>query len=195
MFYSNLKDEINVINQKYENSQRSQIAGLALSSEMDVNSNLKLFINGIWTQGKKNGKSWNEMEHVAEWKANLGINWLTWQDHLNVNLRCNYVGSTLAPTSNTYIWRNHGGKAPAFTKFNLTLTLKKWIGGRVEPQLIVRNLFDEHYFTLGRQDGRSDIVNFNSQSQLASEINPLGFTPAYHPQQGRTVFLNCRYRF
>jgi outer membrane receptor protein involved in Fe transport len=195
LFYSIITDDIQVVDGQYENSPRKEVGGFLLSSNWEPKAAIDLYGNVIWTQGQSNQDSWGDLEHVAAWKLNVGLNWLTLGEHLNSNIRVNFVGKTLAPKSNHYMWREHGGYAPSYTRVNLTLTLKRVLGQHFEPQLVVRNLLDRDHFTLGRQDGRSDIANWDPNSTEASSINPQGFIPAYHPQAGRTILLNMRYTF
>lgn len=195
LFYSLINDDIQVIDQRYQNSPRKEVGGVIFSTTWDPEVDVDFYGNVIWTQGQSSRGSWGDIEHVAAFKLNLGLNWLTFAEHLNTNIRMNLVGKTLAPKSNRYIWREHGGYAPSFFCVNLTLTLRRVLGDHFEPQLVVRNLLDRDHFTLGRQDGNSDISEWDPLGNNSSSIDPSGFTPAYHPQPGRRVLLNMRYTF
>jgi outer membrane receptor protein involved in Fe transport len=53
----------------------------------------------------------------------------------------------------------------------------------ITPQLIINNVFDHQYLGVGRQDGSSDVTQYNA----ATNVNPIGFAPPYHPEPGRTI--------
>jgi outer membrane receptor protein involved in Fe transport len=124
---------------------------------------------------------------VAKDKINSGINWLAFNDLLNLNFRVNYVGERKVPSSNGYFT----GNAPSYTKANMTLTLNNLKKHRITPQLIIKNVFDEKYYGVGRQSGSSVASDYDP----ATNPNPPGFIPAYHPQPGRTVYLNVKMEF
>lgn len=133
----------------------------------------------------------------------MGINYLL-SNHLNINLRGNWRGKIKAPSSNLYYQPknaatlasigydyvtepNPDGYLNSHLIFNLTLT------GRnlpVEPQLLIRNLFDTNYLYIGRQSG-------SGTRPINQPIvqNPSGFIPPYHPQPGRELFLILKYNF
>lgn len=195
LFVSRLKDEIQVVNNLYQNTDKGYVRGLVLASDFQASPDLKFFANGIFTEGRDSGESWSEIEHVAEWKGTIGMNSSLFNDALNLNLRGNYVGKTLAPTSNTWMWRHHNGYAPASFRVNATLTFRHLWHNRIQPQLVIRNLFDDDSFRLGRQGGNSDVADHDPTSTMGTDINPDGFIPAYHPQARRCVHLNFKVRF
>ncbi len=195
-FYSELKDAISLVSdptkaggESYVNSGKSWVRGFSTNVDLQAMENLTFYFNYIYTQDKQEGGSWKEIEHSSQHKFNAGFNWLTLYDHLNINFRVNHVGKRKVPATNSY-FANH---APGYTKANLTLTGKN-IGGKwlkrvkVEPQLIVKNIFDEDYYGVGRQAGSSDRTQWNANTNP----NPPGFIPPYHPQPGRTWFFNVK---
>jgi outer membrane receptor for ferrienterochelin and colicins len=194
LFYSELNEVIEVVGGGYQNSASSEIRGLMLSGDFDFGEGIKAYANGIYTEGKDRSRSWSEIEHVAKIKLNAGVDFDALGTWVHGHLRVNHVGKTRAPASNAWMWRNEGGFAPAFTKFSLVLTMKSFWKGRFQPQLTVDNLFDEDYYLLGRQDGSGDVSQYDSTSLDPSLANPAGFIPAYHPQRGRSIFLNASLR-
>lgn len=194
LFYSQLSDVIGVVAGQYQNSADAEIRGVMVSGDFAVGEHAKAYANGIYTQGKDAARGWSDMEHVAKVKLNAGIDFDALGNWVHGHIRMNHVGKTRAPITNTWMWRNEGGYAPAFTKFSMTLTMKSFWKGRFQPQLLIDNLFDEDYYLLGRQDGSGDVSLYDSTSLDPADANPPGFIPAYHPQRGRSVFLSGRIR-
>jgi outer membrane receptor for ferrienterochelin and colicins len=192
IFYSRLKDVIEVVGGSYQNSSDAEIRGLMLSGDFRFGERLKAYANGIFTEGKDTTRGWSDLEHVAKFKFNGGVDFDILGEYLHGHLRFNHVGKTRAPASNAWMWREEGGYAPAFTKFSFVMTLKSFWNERVQPQMVIDNLFDEDYYLLGRQDGSGDASSYDSTSLDPALANPNGFIPAYHPQRGRSIFLNAR---
>jgi outer membrane receptor protein involved in Fe transport len=85
---------------------------------------------------------------------------------------------------------HEAGFAPGYTVANLSVTLNRWLARfHLVPQLVIKNLFDEDYYGLGRQSGSSNIADYDP----ATNPNPAGFIPPYHPQPGRTFLVNLTY--
>ena len=195
LFYSELEDTISTVPDasragglRYDNIDKSKTRGLSTQIDVQVTKKLSLYMNYIFTEGKEAGANWGDMDNVAKNKINAGLNWLTFSNHLNVNVRTNYVGRRKVPDDNAYFT----DYAPGYTKTNLTLTCKNCFGKRkIEPQLIVKNVFDKEYFGVGRQQGNSDRTLYDP----VTNPNPPGFIPPYHPQPGRTFYFNVRFIF
>ena len=197
-FYSIISDIITVVEdpsrtggERYDNVGKSWVYGYSVTGDIQIHKGIYIYFNYILTEGKKEEeKNWREIEHVAKHKVNFGINWLTLKNHLNINMRCNYVGRIKAPDSNTWIQNHEGGYAPEYFLANLVITLRR-LFKRVDltPQIIIQNIFNEKYYGLGRQSGSGD----RDQYDPVSNINPIGFIPAYHPQPGRTIMFNLRF--
>lgn len=195
LFYSDLENLITLVPSAtsesgtiYANSVASSVRGLSLVFDAQVSSALSFYVNYQYTEGKQNS-NWTTVPNTARNKWNAGFNWRTLDNKLNVNLRTNILGNRKVPASNGY----YDNYAPGYEKANLTLTWNdlQWGEIKVTPQLVVKNLFDEDYAGVGRQDGRSDISEYNP----ATNPNPEGFVPGYHPQPGRTVMFNVNVTF
>ncbi len=197
VFYSDMSDKIGVVadasrpaGERYDNMGTSRVRGLSVVGDAEPYKNISLYCNYIYTEGKEGDGDWDEMEHVARHKLNFGANANVYEGRLNINLRMNYVGKTKAPASNKWMWRNENGYAPAYFVSNLVVTFNDLFkNANIAPQLIVNNLLDTEYYSLGRQAGSGDIGFYNP----VLNPNPAGFIPAYHPQPGRTVMLNIRF--
>lgn len=173
---------------RYSNAEQASVRGVSLSFEGQLSHQFSAYINYQFTQGRQQGR-WTAVDHTASNKWNLGINWLTWDNRLNVNLRSNISGTRKVPQSNGY----YQNDAPGYEKTALTLTINDWTIGslRLSPQFIVKNLFDEQFAGVGRQDGRSNRAEYDP----LTNVNPEGFVPAYHPQPGRTFLFNVKMEF
>ncbi len=195
LFYSNLNNLITLVPSSasesgtlYQNADDSKVRGLSLVLDAQASEHFSLYLNYQYTEGKQDG-DWTAVANTARHKYNFGFNWLTLDGRLNINLRSNILASRKVPASNGY----YDNYAPGYEKANLTLTWQnlQWASMTITPQLIVKNLFDERYAGIGRQDGRSDA----SQYHPLTNPNPEGFVPAYHPQPGRTVMFNVEMKF
>ena len=195
VFYSDMQNLITLVQSAqseggsaYANAAEASVRGFTLALDAQLTSQLSIYTNYQFTQGNQNDH-WQAVEHTARNKWNIGLNWLTLDDKLNISLRSNIVGSRKVPVSNGY----YTDYAPGYEKTHLTLSWNDWHWGslRLSPQVVVKNVFDEAYAGVGRQDGRSDA----SQYDPLNNPNPEGFVPGYHPQPGRTVLLNLRFEF
>lgn len=195
LFHSTLIDTIGTVTdssrpegERFENIGESYVRGISTVVDVDITRKLSFYLNHIYTEGKEAHDQWGAIDHLAKNKVNAGLNWLGLNDRLNLNFRVNHVGRRKVPDSNGY-FRSH---AKGYTKANLALTFKKLFSRlKIEPQLIVKNLFDEKYYGIGRQGGSS----VSSDYDAVSNPNPDGFIPAYHPQPGRTWYLNLRIEY
>jgi hypothetical protein len=88
---------------------------------------------------------------------------------------------------------NPDGYMSGYTLWHFTFTWKDAFGfSGLEPQLIVRNLFNTAYAGIGRQAGSGVRPRSDVQSDHG---NPPGFVPAYHPQPGREILFRVNYRY
>lgn len=183
----------------FQNIGTTEIGGLTLNGEFQLNHNLYAYTNYAYTRGKDG----SEIDNISQHKINLGINYLL-ANHLNINLRGNWRGKIKAPNSNLYYQPknaatltnigydyvtepNPDGYLDSHLIFNLTLT------GRnlpIQPQLLIRNLLDKNYLYMGRQSGSGTRPINQPVVQ-----NPSGFIPPYHPQPGRELFFIFKYHF
>lgn len=195
LFYSDMDNLITLVPSTlsesgtiYANATESSVRGLSLEFDAQLSQSLTFYINYQYTEGKQ-VDGWRAISNTARNKYNAGFNWQAFDNKLNVNLRSNILGSRKVPMSNGY----YDNYAPGYEKVNLTLTYNglNWGDVTITPQLIVKNLFDEDYGGVGRQDGRSDISEYHP----LTNPNPDGFVPAYHPQPGRTVMFNVSIEF
>jgi len=198
-FLSELKDFISLVpdasragGERYDNIGKSYIRGVSTRLDLNVMKDLFFYFNYIFLEARDEGGRWDDIEHTAKHKINAGFNWLTLQQHLNINFRLNYVGERKVPITNSFF----NDLAPGYTKANLVLTGKSLLKDRLwnieaEPQLIVKNLFDEDIVGVGRQAGSSDRSAFDPDTNP----NPAGFIPPYHPQPGRTWFFNVKFTY
>jgi outer membrane receptor for ferrienterochelin and colicins len=194
-FYSDMENLITLVQSAqseagsiYANASIASVRGFSFVFDASFSSQLSFFVNYQYTQGKQNS-NWQAVDHTARNKWNLGFNWLTMDDNLNISIRTNILGSRKVPLSNGYYDRY----APGYEKTNLTISWDNWKVGslRISPQFIVKNVFDEDYAGVGRQDGRSDISEYNP----LTNPNPDGFVPGYHPQPGRSILFNVKVEF
>ncbi len=190
LFYSRLSDGIQPIGnpEKYQNIESISVAGLFMQLDAQLNQYWRLYSNYSYTQGKTSMRSWGDIDHSASHKLNLGMNWFWESSNLNINLRANLVGKRKTPTSNLYFDQY----APGYQKFDLVISKSKLFNNKgLSAQLLVNNLFNESYYGVGRQSGNSLSRDYDA----ASNINPDGFIPAYHPQPGRQLVFNLSYQF
>ena len=194
VFHSSLNDGISLIadasragGERYANVDSSKVRGVSLFANVQPMDNLSLYSNYIFLEGNMDGGKWKELPNTAQNKINIGANWQPLEPTFNVNMRLNYVGKRETPLSNTYF----NDKAPSYTKFDLVLTWAELFSKQgLSTQLVLNNLFDESYYGVGRQSGSS----ISSEYDPASNPDPAGFIPAYHPQAGRTIYWNVTYR-
>ena len=118
----------------------------------------------------------------------MGVNYRL-LPHLAVDLRANHLIGRNAPVSNAYF----SGDIGNLSLYNLVISAPdlSLSGVSITPQFIVNNLFDKDYVLVGRQDGASDVNAYD----INNNADPDGFTPAYHPQLGRTVALQLLVSF
>ena len=192
LFHSQMRNLITLVQSDqtesgsvYANDSSASVRGLSLTFDARLVDQWAVFVNYQYTEGNQHG-DWRAVDNTARHKWNLGFNWKVLDDKLNINWRTNVLSKRKVPASNGYF--DH--YAPGYEKSSLTLTWQDWMVGplRLSPQLVIKNLFDEDYVGVGRQDGRSDRSEFHPQLNP----NPEGFVPGYHPQPGRTILFNVK---
>ncbi len=118
-----------------------------LNIPIQENSAIDIFANYAYTDSK------NELEEVipgiAKHQFNVGANWLTLDERLNVNLRMNYVGDrSIEAESYAGLALSPTTIIPAYTVFHGAITYylpRQHLGF----QLIARNLFNTTYYHTG----------------------------------------------
>jgi len=194
LFYSKLSDSINLVadptragGESYANVSSSKVRGVSTQLDIKPTKKLTIYANYFYLEGASEGESWGDIAHTAKHKVNFGLNWQPLNHGFNVNLKGNYVGKRAVPETNTYF----EGKAPSYTKFDLVITWTNLFGSAgLDTQLILNNIFDEGYYGVGRQSGSS----LRSDYDPATNPNPTGFIPAYHPQAGRTIYWSLSHQ-
>jgi outer membrane receptor protein involved in Fe transport len=188
LFHSRMGDLIALVDaptseggERYANLTRdTSLAGASLRLDYHPHPGITLFGNYSYTD-------LSEVDWGAPHKANLGINWHSADEGLNINLRANLVGSRKTPQSNALF---HGRDAPGYAKLDLAIGWRSPIPG-LELRLLVDNLLDKEYYGVGRQSGSNDIAAWDADLNP----NPEGFIPPYHPQPGREIYLGLSYQF
>ncbi|MEX1003625.1 MAG: TonB-dependent receptor [Crocinitomicaceae bacterium] len=181
----------------YQNLQnKQQIMGVGFSAKFQFGKRISSYLN---YQFLSDGKL-EPLDNVAAHKLNAGINY-TLLDKVNFNLRMNLIGKTKAPETNRYFYpkttetiaevgydyvteENPDGYLDPVVLFNLNVTTQNLLKSdkiSLKPHLLVKNLFNNKYLLMGRQSGHGvrpvDAIQ-------PSVMNPNGFIPAYHPQNG-----------
>jgi outer membrane receptor for ferrienterochelin and colicins len=194
LFFSQLEDSINLIEditraggERYDNIESTKVRGLSSQLDLKPYDGLTLYANYIYLQGATDGNGWGKLAHTASNKLNFGVNWQPLTKTFNINLKANYVGKRKTPTTNTFF----DGQAPSYTKLDAVFTwanLYDYQG--LSTQIVINNLLDESFFGVGRQAGSSVRDDYDP----ATNPDPAGFIPPYHPQPGRIFYWNISYR-
>ncbi len=163
----------------YKNAKNSDYWGATLDINYSYNQLLSAYFNYHYSDGDQDLAA-NALNHTTDHKINWGINYQL-MPHLTIDFRANHLIGRNAPISNAYFTDNIAN----LSLYNLVLSAPnmRFSGVTVTPQVIIKNLFDEQYVLAGRQDGASDITAYD----INNNADPDGFTPAYHPQLGRTL--------
>jgi outer membrane receptor for ferrienterochelin and colicins len=187
----------------YQNFGDNKIYGISLFADLIIIDDMHLSVNYSYTS--QDGEE--ELTNIAPHKINLILNYRL-LDHLNINLRANYLSKVKAPKTNLYFYPmdaekvgyeyvtedNPDGYLDEVFLLNLTLTGKdiNLESFTIEPQLICRNLLNTQYYLIGRQSGDGT----RPVDELQPTINnPAGFIPAYHPQAGMEIFFRMNVKF
>ncbi|MDP4985060.1 TonB-dependent receptor plug domain-containing protein [Pseudoalteromonas tunicata] len=165
---------------RYINANSGDVYGFSLDGNWQLSKGLTSYFNYQFTDGKQDTANL-AIAHTAKHKINWGLSYNALNEQLNINFRMNHLLSRSVPLSNSYF--EH--KAPNASIANLVMSWQGWQLNNVNitPQLIINNVFDHQYLGVGRQDGSSDVTQYNA----ATNVNPIGFAPPYHPEPGRTI--------
>lgn len=189
----------------YQNVGSTNLSGYTFTINHHPTADLSYSLNYTTTLGEDG----SNIDNTARHKINIACNYLLW-NKLNINLRGNYVGKVKAPLINQYFYKktdasiaqvgydyitaeNPDGFLPDHFIVNLTLRGVNLFEGdlNLEPEIIIRNLFDTDYYTAGRQL----IMGLRPVNEIQTSIqNPEGYNPAYHPQPGREIVFRLRYK-
>lgn len=195
VFYSNVKQFIGKVpdnnmpsGERYENIDEIKISGVAFYLSSQLQKNVRIYSNYNFLTGlNKDTYSFYDIESTAKNKINAGINIKTFQSKFIIDYRMNFVGKRKAHSDNTWLQIYKNGYAPSYWKANLVLTWK--LSSSITTQVIVKNLFNEQYYGVGREAGSAFINDYDYRNN----VNPSGFIPAYHPQPGRTFLIKLIY--
>ena len=186
----------------YQNRGRIHFNGATLMIDAVVADAVSLHANYAFLTAED-----GPVDNTSPHKANAIVNVDTW-GKADLNFRVNWASKVKAPESNLY-WqprnaafiqdnydyvRANGanGYGPGHFLAHVMITGKDLFPGehQIRPQLGVLNLFDTKWLAMGRQSGSG--VKPIDQPSVA---NPVGFSPAYHPQPGREVWFQLQYEF
>ena len=195
VFYSDMSDFISFITDTtmpsgkiYDNIEGFKVRGFSVTGNYRPFIGLHLYANYMFTQGKEDSdSSWDEIEKIALNKINFGVNYLFWKKRINLNLRVNYVGKRKAQAENKWLQTYENGYCPSYKKVNFVLTYKGF--KKIQPQIIIKNLFNEQFYGIGRLNGSGFVDEYDP----LTNPNPSGYVPAYHPQPGRTIMINIKF--
>lgn len=193
LFHNSLTDLIALVpdassaaDERYANSQRGETRGISFDGQFVIDPALSFYLNYQWMHGHDGDGDWRPMDNVSRQKLNYGLDW-----QLNaawfIHARANHLLNRKTPPSNAY----YGRYAPDVTLINLTASWHKKLPqtqDKLIAQLVVKNLFDNNWAGVGRQNGTNDVNDWHPDTNP----NPAGFAPPYHPQPGRTWWLNAK---
>ncbi|MES0488690.1 MAG: TonB-dependent receptor [Leptospirales bacterium] len=188
----------------YQNTGKTNYSGVSAGVDFEIFKNFRLFGHYTYTIGKDLAY---EIYGMPSHKVFMGVNYFFFEK-LNINFTGIWYGQTKAPRTALYYYpktaqtisdvgynyvteKNPDGYLEEFFVFNLTLTGKNiFKNTQIEPQIVIKNLFNTKYATMGRQsaDGVRPV-----NSQQSSIQNPNGFIPPYHPQPGIELLFGLRY--
>lgn len=193
---------VNITKNLYLFSNYSFIGDRKIKTPLKVNTNS---VGNITSISLTNDG--HEVYNSSARRFNIGMNLLL-LNHFNINLRMNWSGKRKASPNNRYyspydfdfIRKNYpymtegkpDGYMEGYTLYNLTLTWFDFLGiHNLEPQLIIRNLFNTPYMGIGRINGAGTRPIDAIQPTIQ---NPSAFGPPYHPQPGREIFFKITYQ-
>ncbi len=173
--------------ERFENIGIKKIGGFSYNILYQFNTNTRLYLNYNYLTGIQSEKFY-DIDRTAKHKINGGINISLLNQKLTTDLRFNYVGKRKAPLTNTWLQTYKNGYAPSYFKSNLVISGK--VSTHIMAKLIVNNLFDTQFYGVGRESGSGFIDDYDYDNN----VNPDGLIPSYHPQPGRTIFINLTYK-
>lgn len=188
----------------YQNIGQTNFSGGGLVLNFELFQRFSFFSNYMFLIGEDFTE---EVYNVPTHKAFLGMNYLI-KNRVNINLTGLWSGRVKAPETALYYYpktsstiagvgydyvteEDPDGYLDGYFLMNLTVTGKSLFkSAQVEPHLVVKNLLNTQYMTMGRQsaDGVRPV-----DSAQPSVQNPNGFSPPYHPQPGIEVLFGLRY--
>jgi len=173
----------------FDNAGNLKNRGINLMVEFQPWETLDLSANYAYLEAQKEGERWTAADQTARHKLNVAINWLIPEFKANVNIRSNFVAKRKAVATNNWIQDHENGYAPGYGKTNVTFTYKGIKD--IEPQLVIKNVFDKDYYGLARSTASGRVDDYDWQTTT----NPLalGFIPPYDPQEGRTILFRVNY--
>ena len=197
LFYSVVTDFVGRVEdltkpalERFENLDgKTRVRGASMEADLRVDEQTRVAANYMLTQGRQNNAGWDTIPQTARSKVNVIVTHTFPAQHANMTLRLNYVGPRRIQATNTWLRTREGRDAPSYLKAGLVAGYTGVEG--MELQLIVRNLLDIDYYGVARESGSSDAEAYDP----ASNPNPPGFIPAYHPQPGRTALLRASFDF
>ncbi len=137
-----------------------------------------IYANFTYTDPKnnvlKNGEltnTWQRIGDIASFHLNTGVN-ASYFDHLNVNLRMNYIGKR--PVGSATSVSSNPGDFPATALFNSSVMYKEILPG-LNAQLIINNLFDLQYSDPGIRSADGGFYSYRT------------------PQRGRNFLIRLIY--
>lgn len=191
----------------YQNLGNKMIIGGSIKGRIQATENLLLNLGYNYLIDNHG----DILDNTSMHKMNFAVNYLI-KNKININLRGNYISKIKAPLTNLYYYdktpstintvgydyvteENPDGFLNGSFIFNGVITGQNIIKNkriRLEPQIIVKNIFNTSYAYMGRQSG--DGVRPIDEIQTSIK-NPNGFIPAYHPQMGREIYLRLNIIF
>lgn len=175
--------------ERYENIDEKKISGITFYFLGQLQKNIRFYSNYNFITGVRDKViDFYEIERVAQQKLNAGLNIKALKNKLTTDFRMNYVGKRKAHKANTWLQRYEQGYAPAYTKFNMSVSYV--FTEKLTAQILLYNLLDTKYYGHGRETGSGFIDDYD----YLNNINPTGHIPAYHPQPGRTYLVNLIFK-
>ena len=154
-----------------------KIQGLQSNVTIKLNQ-YSIYANFTYTDPKNNilksvtlTNNYQRIGDISSFHFNAGVN-ATYFEHLNVNLRMNYIGER--PVGSGTSVAANPGKFPAFTLFNGSLMYKEILPG-LNAQLIVNNLLDKQYSDPGIRSADGGFYSYRT------------------PQRGRNFLIRLIY--
>ncbi len=182
-----VSDETMPSGERFENIGTKKIGGISYNILYQFNSITRVYLNYNYLTGIQSNKIY-DIDRTAKHKINGGINISLLKQKLTTDLRFNYVGKRKAPLTNKWLQTYKKGYAPSYLKTNWVLSYK--LSSHLMAKLVIENLFNTQYYGVGRESGSGFIDDYD----YINNVNPDGLIPSYHPQPGRTFFINLKYK-
>ena len=188
-FYSQTDDSIiiDTETEHYANKGQRSSRGAEAGLRFEFAQSHALALNYHYLDGRIESASWDSIVGTARQKWLLAWQSAYFDKRLALDWTLKYSGKRAVTETNPYF----DGYAPSYTKSDLALSWLFDAQGERRVQLVIDNLFDRDIVGVSRQTGSSDRNAWNP----ATNPNPPGFIPAYHPLPGRRLFLQTRWAF